>query len=95
MRERLLKEVVSSCNAQVVPKKPKAKTLFETRAFLTANFLPPLPGVDKALLAKDNTSCPKRVSGDPRAAGVAVLPAGEWGFRPPNNLHIYVIWFRE
>jgi len=61
LRERLLKEVVSSSNAQVVTEKPKVKTLFDTRPFLTANFLLPMPGVDKPLLAKDNMSCLKGV----------------------------------
>ena len=44
LRERLLKEVVSSSNAQVIIEKPKVKTLFDTRPNLTANFL--LPGAD-------------------------------------------------
>ena len=39
LRERLLKEVVSSTNAQLVQNKPKPRTIFDNRPNLTANFL--------------------------------------------------------
>jgi len=39
LRERLLKEVVSSSNAQVAIEKPKSKTLYNNRPNLTANFI--------------------------------------------------------
>ena len=41
LKERLLKEVVSSTNAQIVASKPKPKTLFDSRPHLTANFVFP------------------------------------------------------
>jgi hypothetical protein len=59
LRERLLKEVVSSSNARVIIEKPKVKTLFDTRPNLTANFL--LPGADTPMMAKDSMSCLKGV----------------------------------
>jgi len=41
LKERLLKQVVSSSNAQIVSSKPREKTLFDTRPHLTANFVFP------------------------------------------------------
>ena len=41
LKERLLKEVVSSSNAQIVASKPKPKSLFDSRPHLTANFVFP------------------------------------------------------
>ena len=57
LRERLLKEVVSSTNAQVVLEKQKPKTLFDSRPALTANFL--LGG--DAMKTRDSLSCLKGV----------------------------------
>jgi len=59
LRERLLKEVVSSSNAQVIIEKPKVKTLFDTRPNLTANFL--MSGADTPMMVKDSMSCLKGV----------------------------------
>merc|ERR1719187_1267530 len=42
LKERLLKEVVSSTNAQMVASKPRQKTLFDSRPHLTANFVFPV-----------------------------------------------------
>jgi len=59
LRERLLKEVVSSSNAQVVSEKQKPKTVFDSRPALTANFLFSQPGENK--LSRDSISCLKGV----------------------------------
>ena len=56
-RQRLLKEVVSSSNAQAVVEKPNVKTPFDTQPNLPANILMPLPGADTPMGAKDSVSC--------------------------------------
>ena len=63
LRERLLKEVVSSTNAQLVSSKPKAKKVFSNRPNLTANFL--MPNDDNGLGDKENIS---RLKGVPASS---------------------------
>jgi len=55
LRERLLKEVVSSNTGHMVSERQKPKTLFDTRPSLTANFLLPVPGVET--MTRDSVSC--------------------------------------
>ena len=59
LRERLLKEVVSSTNAQLVVSKPKVKRIFDNRPNLTANFL--FPSAENGLDKNINKSCMKGV----------------------------------
>jgi len=59
LRERLLKEVVSSTNAQLVVSKPKIKRVFDNRPNLTSNFI--FPNSNNGLNNKTTISCLKGV----------------------------------
>ena len=83
LRERLLKEVVSSSNARVIIEKPKMKTLFDTRPNLTANFL--LPGADTPMMAKESMSCLK---------GVPAMSQETFTFSPDRDID-QVSWCEE